>query len=102
MIRPAEVAAGQMLCFYDQQAVLRQSIIGDRNGPAAKCATDNMLEFGAAFGSRVDNLSRYVLPDIACLTRRQKNERADDRNCPDRPHVYRRTILFWCHADLGA
>ena len=69
MIRPAEVAAGQMLCFYDQQAVLRQGIIGDRNGPATKCVADNMPEFGAAFGSRVDNLSRYVMSDIACLTR---------------------------------
>ncbi len=101
MIRPAEVAAGQMLWFYDQQAVLRQGIIGERNGPAAKCVADNMPELGAACGSGVDNLSRYVLPDIACLTRRQKNERADDRNCPDRPHVYRRTILFCCQTVLG-
>jgi len=102
MIRPAEVAAGQMLCFYDQQAVLRQSIIGDCNGPAAKCVADNMLELGAAFGSGVDNLGRNILSDIVCLTRRQKNERTDDRNCADRPHVYLRMILFWCHADLGA
>jgi hypothetical protein len=39
-------------------------------------------------------LSRYVLSDIVCLTRRQKNERADDRHYADRPHVYLRTILF--------
>ncbi len=70
MIRLAEVAAGQMLWFYDQQAVLRQSIIGDRNGPAAKCVADNTLEFGAAFGSGVDNLSRYVMSDIVCFARR--------------------------------
>lgn len=94
MIRLAEVAAGQMLWFYDQQAVLRQGIIGDRNGPAAKSAADNMLEFGAAFGSGVDNLSRYVLPDIVCLTRRQKNDCADDRHYADRPHDYLRMILF--------
>ncbi len=102
MIRLAEVAAGQMLWFYDQQAVLRQSIIGDRNGPAAKCVADNMLELGAACGSGVDNLSRYVLSDIVCLTRRQKNERTDDSDCADRPHVYLRMILFRCHTDLGA
>ncbi len=94
MIRPAEVATGQMFWFYDQQAVLRQSIIRDRNGPAAKCVADNMLEFGAAFGSGVDNLGRNILSDIVCLTRRQKNERTDDRSCADRPHVYLRTILF--------
>jgi hypothetical protein len=70
MIRPAEVAAGQMLCLYDQQAVIRQGIIGDRNGPAAECVADNMLEFGAACGRGVDNLSRYVISDIVCLTRR--------------------------------
>ncbi len=94
MIRPAEVTAGQMLWFYDQQAVLRQGIIGERYGPAAKCVADNMLEFGATFGSGVDNLSRYVISDIVCFARRQKNERADDCNCADRPHVYLRMILF--------
>ena len=94
MIRPAEVAAGQMLWLYDQQAVLRQGIIGDCDSPAAKCAADNMLEFGAACGSGVNDLSRYVLSDIVCLTRRQKNQRADDRHYADRPHVYLRTILF--------
>ncbi len=102
MIRPAEVAAGQMLWLYDQQAVLRQGIIGDCDGPAAKCVADNMLEFGTACGSRVDNLGRNILSDIVCLTRRQKNERTDDRNCADRPHVYLRMILFCCHTDLGA
>ena len=102
MIRPAEVAAGQMLWLYDQQAVLRQSIIGKRNGPAAKCAADNMPEFGAACGSGVDNLGRNILSDIICRTPRQKNERTDDRNCADRPHVYLRMILFCCHTDLGA
>jgi hypothetical protein len=94
MIRPAEVSAGQILSFYDQQAALRQGIIGDRNGPAAKYVADNILEFGAAFGSGVDNLSRYVMSDVVCLTRRQNNERGDDFNCADRPHVYLRTILF--------
>ncbi len=68
MIRLAEVAAGQILWFYDQQAVLRQSIVGDRNGPAAECAADNMLEFGAAFGSGVDYASRYFSSYGACPT----------------------------------
>ena len=94
MIRPAEVAAGQMLWLYDQQAVLRQGIIGYCDGPAAKCVADNMLEFGAACGSGVDNLGRNILSDIVCLTRRQKNERADDRHYANRPHDYLRMILF--------
>ncbi len=58
-----------MLRFYDQHAVLRQGVVGYRDGPAAKCVADDMLEFGVALGSWDSNASWHVLSDITCLTR---------------------------------
>ena len=101
MIRPAEVATGQMLWFYDQQAVLRQGIIGDCDGPAAKFVADDMLEFGAALGSWGSNASWHVLSDIACLTRGDDKYYARYRKCFDKPHLYLRRILFCCQTFLG-
>ncbi len=78
LLRLAEVTAGQVLWLYDQHAFYRQGIFGNRHAAAAKRATDSLLEFGTALGSRIDNVGRYVSSNIARLTSAKRQEDADN------------------------
>ncbi len=81
MIRLAQIAAGQMLCFYDQHTVIHQGIVGKRNRPAAKHVADNMLEFRSALRRGIDDSSGNLGSHSAGFAGRNCQESSNDNNC---------------------